>query len=366
MDRYWRELDHQRLRHAGAQERVQIVCPFGSPPPQTGESSRLLRAWQKYYAYPWLAGRATRRSEVQTVHVLDHSFAHLLTQMPQRGVHKIVTVHDLAPLRDPSGLTPAQQRRFRRTVEHLRDADLLLAVSQYSARETTALLGVDAAKLRVLPEGVDYARFSTQPINGGGPALPPSLAERKVVLSVGTSIPRKNLQVLPEIFRCLRTAGVTLLRVGAPLPVELAAELRSVLGQDGMVELGGAPDELLILAYQRADALIFPSRIEGFGFPVLEAMAAGCPVVCTNVTSLPEVGGDAALYFAPDDPATAAGHLQRLLGDPSLKEERAAAGQRQAAAFSWARHFENLVAIYEEGSDTIPLSAGRRSGMARG
>lgn len=183
--------------------------------------------------------------------------------------------------------------------------------------------------------------------------MPETLAGRKVVLSVGATIPRKNLGLLPEVFRGVRVENMTLLRIGALLPPELAAELRSVLGQAGLVELGNAPDEMLIRAYQRADALIFPSRIEGFGFPVLEAMAAGCPVVCTNVTSLPEVGGEAALYFAPDDPATAAGHLQRLLGDPALKAALTAAGQRQAAAFSWARHFEDLLAIYE-GSETCP------------
>ena len=255
-------------------------------------------------------------------------------------------MHDLAPLRDPTGLTAAQQQRFRRTVEHVREADLILADSHHSAAETVALLGVEPGKMRVLPLGVDAVRFSTRsaPSENGG--LPPGLTRRKVVLSVGVHISRKNLAVLPEIFGQVRVDGLTLLRIGTPLPAALLADLRSVLGAEGVVELGAVPDATLVQAYQRADALIFPSLIEGFGFPVLEAMAAGCPVVCTNVTSLPEVGGDAALYFAPDDPATAAGHLRKLLSDPSLKATMVAAGHRQAGAFSWSRHFEHLLAIY--------------------
>ena len=352
MDRYWRELDRQRCRRAGEASTVAIGCPLGSPPGHSREAPRLARAWQKYFAYPGLVWLTTRSPPVRTVHVLDHSYAHLLARVPARGVYKVATVHDLAPLRDPGGLTHAQQQRFRRTVEHLHLADLILADSKHSAGETISLLGVEAKKVRVLPLGVDGDRFLAPSAPGVG-NLPETLAGRKVVLSVGATIPRKNLGLLPEVFRGVRVENMTLLRIGALLPPELAAELRSVLGQAGLVELGNAPDEMLIRAYQRADALIFPSRIEGFGFPVLEAMAAGCPVVCTNVTSLPEVGGEAALYFAPDDPATAAGHLQRLLGDPALKAALTAAGQRQAAAFSWARHFEDLLAIYE-GSETCP------------
>ena len=369
MDRHWQELDRQRLRHKGEQGMVDIVCPLGAPPEHSGEASRPVRVWQKYFAYPLTAWLATRRPGVEVVHLFDHSYAHLLTCMPRRGVYKIATVHDLAPLRESDELTTTQKQRFRRVVEQLHRADLILADSRHSAGETINLLGIEPGKVRVLPLGVDCDRFMAAPTVKNGWVLPAELTSRKVVLSVGSTVPRKNLGLLPAIFRCLQMPGVVLLHIGAPLPAELAAKLQSVLGQDGLVDLGHVPDEILVQAYQRADALIFPSRIEGFGFPVLEAMAAGCPVVCTNVTSLPEVGGEAALYFAPDDPATAAGHLQRLLSDPALTEQwlsGCGCGRRQAGAFSWSRHFESLLAIYAEGMDTVPCSAGRRSGMARG
>ena len=350
MDRYWRELDRQRLASPDENGAPDIGCPLGTPPEHSREASRPVRVWQKYYAYPALAWLAARGPKTRVVHLLDHSYAHLLAGMPGRGLYKIVTVHDLAPLREPGGLSAAQQRRYRRIVEHVRRADLILADSRYSAAETVSLLGIEPGKVRVLPLGVDGARFRARPATPPARELPAVLMGRKVVLSVGATIARKNLRLLPEIFRRLPVPGVTLLRLGSPLPAELAAELRAVLGPDGLVDLGLSPEDLLIQAYQRADALIFPSRIEGFGFPVLEAMAAGCPVVCTNVTSLPEVGGDAACYFAPDDPVAAAGHLRRLLAGGAARETIIAAGHRQAAGFSWARHFERLREVYCEGA----------------
>ncbi len=346
MDRYWRELERARRLPPPIGMDWRIDCPLGPPPDGTQEKGRWERAWQKYAIYPLKLRWAVHWKAVDVAHILDHSFAHLLASVPRRRVRKIVTVHDLAPLRDPTGLTPAQQRRFHRTVSHLHAADLLLADSQHSAAETTDLLGIPAAKIRVLPLGVDFAQFSTRLAASKDSALPPGLAGRKVVLSVGAAISRKNLEILPEIFRRMQVDGLTLLRAGTALPPDLLAAVQAVLGKDGVIQLGPVSDATLVRAYQRADALVLPSRIEGFGFPVLEAMAAGCPVVSTDVTSLPEVGGEAALYFGPDDPAAAAGHLHRLLTDPALKARVVAAGLKRAAAFSWSRHFERLLEIY--------------------
>ena len=133
------------------------------------------------------------------------------------------------------------------------------------------------------------------------------------------------------------------------MPPGLRAELGAALGPDTpVVELGLAPERDLLAAYGRADALIFPSRLEGFGLPVLEAMAAGCPVVCSDASSLPEVGGEAALYFSPDDPVTAAAHLRRLLADEAFRRERAALSHLRAAGFSWETHLNALRRIYHQ------------------
>ena len=307
MDRYRWELDDQRRRMDAAGRRsVEIRSILGRSP---GRKAGSARGWngpgKKYVAYPWRVRQRTRAAGVGTVHLLDHAFAHLLGSVG-RGVRKIATVHDLAPLRDATGLTPAQLRRFRRTVGHLHGADLVLADSRYSAAEAVEFLGLDPGKIRVLPLGVNVAAFSRRPTPPPGWAAP--LEDRTVVLSLGMAVARKNLRILPAIFRALRERrgaddGLVLLRVGERLPPELAAALRGVLGAGGLVELGYLPNREVVAAYHCAHVLLLPSSQEGFGFPVLEAMAAGCPVVCTNVTSLPEIGGEAALYFGPDDPA---------------------------------------------------------------
>ena len=313
-----------------------------------------------------------QQRDATVVHVLDHAFARLLrvvraatTAARRRDeVFCVATVHDLAPLRDPGGLSPRQQARFRRNVECLRLADLLLAVSRHTAAEVVAELGIPRERVRVLPMGVDLDRFaavlSSPPATGDDAATLPAwtrpLAGRRVVLSVGSTEARKNLPLLPAIFRALRRApspesplALAFLRVGTPLPPGLRAEIGAALGPDTpVVELGLAPERDLLAAYGRADALIFPSRLEGFGLPVLEALAAGCPVVCSDASSLPEVGGEAALYFSPDDPAGAAAHLRRLFTDEAFRRERVALGRARAAGFGWETHYAVLTQIYRQ------------------
>jgi glycosyltransferase involved in cell wall biosynthesis len=360
MDRYWRALDceyHRQAARTGlaVEEAISIHCPLGAPPQTSRRAGRLSRPWHKYAAYPWQAWCCSRAG-MDVVHVLDHSYAHLLTRAPRR-VFKIATVHDLAPLRDATDLTPAQRDRFRRTVECLKLANLLLADSQPSASDTVEMLGIAPEKIRVLPLGVDVPRFA-QPPAGPPPRWLEPLASRKVILSVGSVAARKNLQSLPAILQEVHVfpfvGHLTLLRIGDPLPEALRNSLHNLLGPRGLLELGAVPEDELVAAYQRADALIFPSCLEGFGFPVLEAMAAGCPVVCSDATSLPEVGGDAALYFPPDNPIAAARHLRAVLDDPLERNARIAAGRLRADQFSWRQHYLTLTGIYR----AAPPSAG--------
>lgn len=342
MDRHWREVD--AVRHRAAPEGFTFSCPLDvARATNTRRAGRLRRAWRKYVAYPRESRHAAVRADV--AHVLDHSFAHLLRGMPA-SVFKIVTVHDLAPLRDSRGLNARQLARFRRTIENLRLADLLLADSAHTAKDVVEILGCSPGSIRVLPLGADVATFAEPRPRPAGwePA-----GGRRVVCSVGSALARKNLNLLPAIFAMMQGAPApVLVRVGAALPDELAGAIRAVLGSDGLIECGTVPEPELAAIYQHADALIFPSRLEGFGLPVLEAMAAGCPVVSSDASSLPEVGGDAALYFAPDDAAGAAAHLTRLFNDDAIRAERIEAGRRQAASLSWEAHWDQLLEFYRE------------------
>lgn len=338
MLRHWRDLDH--AFHAKGGDSMQIVCPLGSPPGIAPPAGRPRRAWDKYVAYPLRVGLA---GQVDVVHVLDHSFAHLLRFAPH-GSRRIVTVHDLAPLEDGT-LSNTQLERFRRTLTWLNRADLLLAVSHATASALRAFL-TTAPRIAVLPMGVDTEQFSAKrqlPATVKLPAIPR-------VLSIGSTFPRKNLAALPAILeRVTRALGpVALLRIGQPLPDELRQKIGNVVKTENVIEFGVTPDEQVVAAYQAADALIFPSILEGFGLPLAEAMAAGCPVVSSNASSLPEVGGDAALYFDPADADAGAQHLIALVRDPALRAEMIARGRRRAAELSWKRHAEKLRDYYRE------------------
>ena len=126
----------------------------------------------------------------------------------------------------------------------------------------------------------------------------------------------------------------------------LAAQCRAALGADRVIELGFVSDDELRWLYQNAGALFMPSTFEGYGLPVAEAMVAGCPVVCSDVCSLPEVGGDAPSYFRPEDTQAAARHLVAAIDDHATREAMIRRGRARASSLTWQRHLDDLVTIY--------------------
>jgi len=316
-----------------------IQCPLGPPPAYAPSVGRLRRSFDKYVGYPFQI-RFCGRGEV--VHLLDHSYAHLLRWTPRRAC-TIVTVHDLAPLEDPDSLRPKQLQRFRQTVERLNHADILLPVSQYTANALRAFLK-STPLIEVLPMGVNVSSFSDRAAAGCLASLPAC----PKVLSIGTCLRRKNLDLLPDLLSRVRDAvgPVALVRVGEPLPADLRARLDAILPPGNLIELGHLADDVLVSVYQSSDVLLFPSRLEGFGLPVAEAMAAGCPVVCSRASSLPEVGADAAIYFDPSDAAEAAEAVIEVLRNGELRARMVERGHRRAAELSWENHASRLAEIY--------------------
>jgi len=336
MLRHWRELE-EAFQAAQAPD-LEATSALGRAPGPRPRAHRLVRAWHKYLAYPRLVGQL---QGVDVLHILDHSFAHLLRHAPA-GARKIVTVHDIAPLADHT-LTLAQERRFRRTLTWLNHADLLLCDSAYTAARVRELVGA-GPRLEVLLLGVNTHAFGV-PIPFTAP-LPLPAGPR--LLSVGSVIPRKNLGAFPAILRRIveQCGPVSLLRVGELLPAPLRAEIEAALGGGQLAELGRVSDTELISIYQASDILVFPSTLEGFGLPLVEAMAAGCAVVSSRASSLPEVGGEAALYFDPAEPGEAAAHVVDILQQPPLRAALVERGRLRARELSWESHREKLTAIY--------------------
>jgi glycosyltransferase involved in cell wall biosynthesis len=245
----------------------------------------------------------------------------------------VVTVHDLAFRRLPHTLHHETLDDLERLLlPTLAAADAIIAVSQATADDLRELLGVGERRIHVIHEGVDTA-FAAP-----GGALPAGLPER-FLLFVSTLEPRKNILGLLAGFERAVADGypgdlVLVGRWGWRTEVARRAFASSPV-RDRIHRIDRLDRPALNAVMRRAEALLFPSLLEGFGLPVLEAMACGLPVITSDRSSLPEVAGEAALYVDPDDPASIATAIGRLAGEPALRERFAEAGRRRAARFSW-------------------------------
>jgi glycosyltransferase involved in cell wall biosynthesis len=260
----------------------------------------------------------------------------------------VATVHDVVFRRHPelveAGLRRYLDRATRRTVN---SADAIITVSHFSKREIAELYTVEQDRITVIHNGV-ILPCGRKPNNLG------STVQRGLganadgyVLYVGSIEPKKNIDVLLRAFASLRrpqaARSYALVLAGASNASNYRVEDRiRELGLSGAVSvLGYVSEEDLESLYTHAKAFVYPSLYEGFGLPVLEAMARGIPTVVSRATSLPEVAGECALLFEPSDPEDLARMLTRLLESPTEQKALSEKGRARAAAFTW-RHSARL------------------------
>ena len=277
---------------------------------------------------PALTHRAGHAWEQAVLPVLSARASALLCPAnlaPVAARNVVVVIHDAAPLRHPgwySGAYAAFQRRILPLIA--RRAVRVITVSEFSRGELAELLGVDA---EVVYGGVD-PRF-----------VPGLKADPPYVLCVASHTARKNLRALVPAAEALARDGIRVRVVGGHRP-QFAAEQ----GLGALDLLGHVPDDELPALYAGASAFVLPSVYEGFGLPVLEAMATGTPVVTTNVTALPETAGGAARLTDPD-PEALRDALVTLLADESERARLSALGLARAREFTWERTAQGIDAI---------------------
>lgn len=268
--------------------------------------------------------------------------SNLLRYVP-RGPSLSATIHDLTTWRVPQCHTPAQRRSdqlFADTI--LRSADGLICVSEHSRNDAERILGLDPRKMTVIYPGVAAPYFLAGP--AASQAAASALRLRKpYFLFVSMIEPRKNLDgllsawlSLPHGFRQHNELAV----VGAPgwkSDGTLRRLRQLTTGEWGVRYLGYVPECLMPGLTAGARALVYPSFYEGFGLPVAQALAAGCPVIASGVSSLPEIIGGAGLLVDPNSPADLMSAIARISDSGSLSERLKSAGRERARLFSWER-----------------------------
>ena len=284
-----------------------------------------------------------RTGRLDVFHSPDFSLA------PSRAP-AILTVHDLAFEIMPQVCYPTLAAYLHRVVPRcVRRAEAVIVPSNHVKSDIVKQFGTDPAKVHVIPEG-SSGSFGSEPSDLDGQIVKRYRLRTPFLLTVGTLEPRKNLERLLDAFARLRDRGseVHLMIAGKPgWLYQGIFERHQALGLGKTVRfLRNVDDAALASLYRRAAAVVYPSLYEGFGLPVLEALASGAPVVCSGNTSMPEVAGNAALYVDPWDVEDIAQTIEDLLSDEQLQSRLRQAGPPRAADFTWGRTAQRTHELY--------------------
>ena len=355
-------LEQLELSHSTQFEAARLCprmrCHFALPLPGSRQFwNNADRLANRFIDYPlWLRRLG---SEFDLYHIVDHSYSQLVHQLP--AGRTVVTCHDLDTFRcllEPSlEPRPAWFRAMSsRILSGLKKAAHVITVSG-STRDAILRYGLlPPERVTVIHNGVHKACSPVpDPADDAEVSrlLPAKAAGELWLLHVGSTIPRKRMDVLLRVFAAVRAESpqVHLVRVGGeftPAQLQLARDL-NVAGS--IHQLTGLAPGVLAAVYRRADLLLQTSESEGFGLPVVEALACGCPVVASDIPVLREVGGSAAVYCPVGDVASWNGVVDRLFqewaADPHARARRSQEGMAHAAGFSWAETASQTARVYE-------------------
>jgi glycosyltransferase involved in cell wall biosynthesis len=340
------EIAATRLRPPMIRRWTRLPVVGGGSRAQLGD-----RLTGRLWDYPrWLA---PRRGDFDVFHIVDHSYAHLIRALPAERT--IVTCNDtdafeaardgVASRLDPARLLAAH------VLDGISRASHVACISEATRQDLIATGRVDRSRTSVVYLGA-HPTCTPAPDMAADAEIERQLGPRAFdVLHVSSTIPRKRIDVLLEMFGRFRRMQprARLVRVGGPLTRDQQRLAERLKVTDALVELPFLERPHLAALYRRASVLVLPSDREGFGLPVVEAMACGTPVIASDIPALREVGGTAALYCAPGDAggwAETLAQLEREQGDPAARERRRSACLSSASRFDWRRYATQMTALY--------------------
>ncbi len=308
----------------GATNVREIVCPV----------SAARRPARLAYEYGILPTQAVRAG-------VDLLFSPGFTAPARRRYASVVNILDMQPEDLPGNYAPAYHlvlTRLLRRAAH--SAAHILTLSEHAKQRIIAVYGVPPERITVSYCAAEPIYFARVPRDEIARIRQTYALHQPYILSVATLHPHKNLDALIDAFVALRAESDTpiqlaLVGLRGNAAATLQEKVRAAGIEEAVVMTGWVPDTDLPALYQGAAVYVLPSRYEGFGIPVLEAMASGTPVVTTTATALPEVAGDAALLVDPNDRPALVTAIRRVLDDASVRQELIGRGTAQAARFTW-------------------------------
>jgi len=307
----------------------------------------------------WLSSRPTLWSQFVLPEMLAKDKIDIFwgqpTYLPLRVKNKcrrVLTLHDLVPYVCPASMQFRALVRMRLLLKQVVNAaDVVICVSNATAEMAKKILQLDAGKVRVVKEAAAES-FQPKEKNEARKVVREKFQiDSDYIIFVSTIEPRKEHLTLLRAINQLAKPPLLVLVGGKGWRYQQIMKEISHFEKAGKVRfLGRVGDTDLCYLYSAALIAVYPSRYEGFGLPVLEAMACGCPVLCSDSSSLPEIGGDAAVYFRTGDFRDLAGRIKEVLGDNYRLKQMAEAGREWVKQFSFRQSAEEMMAIIKEGS----------------
>jgi glycosyltransferase involved in cell wall biosynthesis len=297
--------------------------------------------------------RAAQQADV--VHVCDHSNAFYVPDKPRKPY--VVTCHDLLAVRGALGedtdcpASFAGRQLQRNILSGLRRATAVACVSGATLRDAQRLLGDYAGQLVVSPNSLNYPyrNLDAQTVRSRLAQVPALQGCNEYVLAVGSNLRRKNREcALRAVAGIASSWSGRIVFAGHPLSAELRSLATQLGVRDRVIEVVAPPNEILEALYNGALALVFPSRFEGFGWPIIEAQACACPVICSAVEPLPEVAGKGAILCGPDDDAAFGRAILEVSRDPKRRDDLVRAGLENASGYGRPRMIGRFVSLYEQ------------------
>lgn len=311
---------------------------------------------RKYYERFWCHPQQVSQLNADLFHIIDHSNAHVAYWLKRMGKPIVVTCHDLVQfiypeiLKEQSRLPALSMAAWQFSVRGMLQSDAIVSVSSNTASDITKMLHIPPEQITVAFNGVD-PQFQTLPETEVTAlrqhyALSPQTV---CLLNVGSNHQRKNILTVLQVLMVLKQRGlsVSLWKTGDNFTIEQQAFIRKHGLDPNILYLGQPSKEALMQIYNAADVLLAPSLYEGFGLTILEAMACGTSVVTSNVSSLPEVAGDAAILVNPTDVVAIADAVCQLQNDPSYRQQLINRGIARASQFTWQNTAQQVAQVYE-------------------